>query len=84
MAPVIALLQNLDDARDRSVVNVAAIILFGLVVTRMAGLVRQQERSVQRERILSAAGASLVAATSREEICRAALEAARALAGAQL
>jgi diguanylate cyclase (GGDEF)-like protein/PAS domain S-box-containing protein len=81
MAPTIALLQNLEDARDRSVVNVAAIVLFGLVVTRMAGLVRQHERSVQRERILSAAGADLVAATSRDEICRAALGAARALAG---
>ena len=62
-------------------VNVAAIILFGLVVARMAGLVRQQERSVAREKILSAAGADLVAATSRDDICRAALVAARALAG---
>jgi diguanylate cyclase (GGDEF)-like protein/PAS domain S-box-containing protein len=81
MAPVIALMQNVEDTRDRSVVNVAAIILFGLVVTRMAGLVRQQERSVRRERILSAVGAELVAATSREDISRAALGAARALAG---
>ena len=39
---------------------------------RMAGLVRQQERSVARERTLSAAGASLVAATGRDEIYRAA------------
>jgi diguanylate cyclase (GGDEF)-like protein/PAS domain S-box-containing protein len=83
MAPVIALVQNLDNSRDSSVVNVAAIVLFGLVVVRMAGLVRQQERSVRRERILSSAGADLVAATTREEISRAALEAARALAGAQ-
>jgi diguanylate cyclase (GGDEF)-like protein/PAS domain S-box-containing protein len=79
MAPVIALVQNLDDAQDRGVVNVAAVILFGLVVARMAGLVRQQERSVSRERVLSAAGADLVAATSREEIARAALHAACAL-----
>jgi diguanylate cyclase (GGDEF)-like protein/PAS domain S-box-containing protein len=83
MAPVIALIQNLYGAEDRSVVNVAAVLLFGLVVTRMAGLVRQQERSVERERILSAAGADLVGATSREEICRAALHAASALAGVQ-
>ena len=68
MAPVIALVQNLENAQDRGVVNVAAIVLFGLVVARMAGLVRQHERSVQRERILSAAGAELVAATSRGEI----------------
>ena len=55
------------------------MVLFGLVVLRMAGLVRQQERSVARERTLSAAGASLVAATGREEIYRAALMAVRGL-----
>jgi diguanylate cyclase (GGDEF)-like protein/PAS domain S-box-containing protein len=81
MAPVMALLQVIDNADDRLVVNVTAIFLFGLVVTRMAGLVRQQERSVARERILSAAGADLVAATSREDICHAALAAACELAG---
>ncbi|MEA2244756.1 MAG: hypothetical protein QOD24_4312, partial [Solirubrobacteraceae bacterium] len=81
IAPVMALLQVIDQGDDRFVVNVASIILFALVVTRMAGLVRQQERSVAREKILSAAGADLVAATNRAEICRAALVAARALAG---
>ena len=81
IAPVMALLQVIDNADDRLVVNVTAIVLFGLVVTRMAGLVRQQERSVARERILSAAGADLVAATSREDICHAALAAACELAG---
>ena len=81
IAPVMALLQVIDEGDDRFVVNVAAILLFGLVVARMAGLVRQQERSVARERILSAAGADLVAATSRADICHAALAAARALAG---
>jgi hypothetical protein len=81
IAPVMALLQVIDEGEDRFVVNVAAILLFALVVARMAGLVRQQERSVARERILSAAGADLVAATNRADICRAALGAARALAG---
>ncbi len=81
IAPVMALLQVIDNADDRLVVNVTAIVLFGLVVTRMAGLVRQQERSVARERILSAAGADLVAATTREDICHAALAAACELAG---
>ena len=81
IAPVMALLQVIDEGEDRFVVNVAAIILFALVVARMAGLVRQQERSVARERILSAVGADLVAATNRADICRAALGAARALAG---
>jgi diguanylate cyclase (GGDEF)-like protein/PAS domain S-box-containing protein len=83
MAPVIAFVQTLDNTKDRGVVNVGAILLFALVVTRMAGLVRQQERSVKRERILSAAGADLVRATSRDEISQAALHAARALGGAQ-
>jgi len=81
IAPVMALLQVIDKGDDQFVVNVAAIILFGLVVTRMAGLVRLQERSVARERILSSAGADLVAATSRADICDAALSAGRALAG---
>ncbi len=81
IAPVMALLQVIDEGDDRFVVNVAAIILFALVVARMAGLVRQQERSVARERVLSSAGADLVAATSRADICHAALAAAHALAG---
>src|SRR4029077_16210847 len=59
---------------DLIVIISASVVLFGLVVARMAGLVRQQERSVERERVLSAAGAALVAATSSEEIVRAALE----------
>ena len=81
IAPIMALLQVIDAGDDRLVVNVAAIILFALVVARMAGLVRQQERSVARERVLSAAGTDLVAATSRADICHAALAAAHALAG---
>jgi len=60
---------------DLLVIIAASVVLFALVVARMAGLVRQQERSVARERVLTAAGAALVAATSREEIQRAALDA---------
>ena len=81
IAPALALLQVIHQGDDRIVVNAAAILLFALVVTRMAGLVRQQERSVGREKILTAAGADLVSATSRADICRAALVAARALGG---
>src|SRR5919109_1657710 len=65
---------------DLIVIIGASAVLFGLVVARMAGLVRQQERSVARERTLSGAGAALVAATSREEIARAALDAIDSLA----
>jgi diguanylate cyclase (GGDEF)-like protein/PAS domain S-box-containing protein len=63
------------------VVVETSIVLFGLVVARMAGLNRKQERSYARERVLSAAGAALVAATSREEIYAAAIDAVRSLEG---
>jgi diguanylate cyclase (GGDEF)-like protein/PAS domain S-box-containing protein len=79
IAPLIEMLQEIEQTDDLVVVNLASIVLFGLVVARMAGLVRQQERSVARERILRAAGDALVAATRREEIGRAAVDAARSL-----
>jgi diguanylate cyclase (GGDEF)-like protein/PAS domain S-box-containing protein len=61
------------------VIIAASAVLFGLVVARMAGLVRQQERFMTRERTLSGAGAALVTATTREEIYAAARDSARAL-----
>ncbi len=54
-------------------------ILFALVVVRMAGLIRQRERSIARERRLAAAAAQIVAATSREQIYDAALAAVPSL-----
>ncbi|HEY7630580.1 MAG TPA: EAL domain-containing protein, partial [Thermoleophilaceae bacterium] len=66
---------------DMFAVIATSIVLFCLVVARMAGLNRQQQRSAERERVLSAAGAALVAATSREDIYAAALHAVRKLAG---
>ena len=82
IAPTIGILDDLEHGDyDFAVVRGASIVLFGLVVSRMAGLMRQQERSLERERMLSAAGADLVAATSREEIDRVALAASRSLAG---
>ena len=57
----------------------ASIVLFGLVVMRMADLVRQQERSVKRERLLSSFGATLVSCATREEMQQVALEAAARL-----
>ena len=85
IAPVIGIIHDLHAGDyDFAVVRFASILLFGLVVSRMAGLVRQQERSLERERMLSAAGADLVAATSREEIDEVALTAARAMAGPDL
>jgi diguanylate cyclase (GGDEF)-like protein/PAS domain S-box-containing protein len=81
MSPLLALVQDTSGGRDRAVTDVAAMLLFGLVVARMAGLVRQQERSVAGERILSAAGTRLAAATNRQEIVDAVLDAATALGG---
>ena len=84
VAPVIGIIHDLSVGDlDYTAVRAASIILFGLVVVRMAGLVRQQDRSLERERRLSAAGAELVAATEREEIDRVAVEAAEALADAR-
>ena len=79
IAPILALLRNANLTNDAVVLNLTAIVLFALVVARIAGLVRQQERSVARERILRSVGEALVAATDRNAIHDAALEAARAL-----
>jgi diguanylate cyclase (GGDEF)-like protein/PAS domain S-box-containing protein len=64
-----------------AVVTGAALVLFGLVVVRMAGLMRAQERSMERERALGRAGAELVAAATREELDAVAVRAAQELAG---
>jgi len=64
---------------DLIVIICASVVLFGLVVTRMVDLVRQQERSVYRERLLSSFGATLVSCATREEMRQAALEAAERL-----
>ncbi len=82
IAPVIGLVHDIGrDDSDMAVVRCASILLFGLVVTRMAGLVRQQERSLERERVLTRAGGALVTATTRERIDRVAVDTARELAG---
>jgi diguanylate cyclase (GGDEF)-like protein/PAS domain S-box-containing protein len=82
VAPAIGLVHDLSVGDyDFAIVRAGSIALFGLVISRMAGLVRQQERSLERERMLSAAGADLVAATSREEIDDVAITAARSMAG---
>ncbi len=81
--PVLRLVQLArDEEVDIGVLSAASIVLFLLVVFRMAGLIRLQEHSTERERALRRAGATLVTATSREGIHEAAIEGARALAGA--
>jgi diguanylate cyclase (GGDEF)-like protein/PAS domain S-box-containing protein len=82
IAPVVEATQELGDGDvDLMVVIGASGVLFALVVARMAGLVRQQERSVARERAVGAAGVELVAATGLQDIHRAALTGATSLIG---
>ena len=64
-----------------AVVRTASLALFGLVIVRMAGLMRQQERMLERERVFTRAGVSLVAATTRQEIDDVAVGAALDLVG---
>jgi diguanylate cyclase (GGDEF)-like protein/PAS domain S-box-containing protein len=82
IAPVVEATQELGDGDvDLMVIIGASAVLFALVVARMAGLVRQQERSVARERAVGAAGAALVAATDRDDIHQATLAGAASLIG---
>ena len=70
-----------DDRVELQVVIPATVTLFLLVVARMAGVVRDQQRSASREKALRKAGAALVTATNRDSIYGAAMEAVRSLAG---
>ncbi|MEA2145965.1 MAG: hypothetical protein QOG59_1552, partial [Solirubrobacteraceae bacterium] len=77
IAPAIEVIKVLHhpDADMLAIIGVS-VALFGLVVWRMAGLVRQREKSIAREAALTSAGAMLVAATSRSDIALAALRSA--------
>ncbi|HEY7961489.1 MAG TPA: EAL domain-containing protein [Solirubrobacteraceae bacterium] len=66
IAPVCILLKELRRGDlDLIVIICASIVLFGFVVMRMVGLVRQQERSAERERLLSQEKARLTAEIQR-------------------
>jgi diguanylate cyclase (GGDEF)-like protein/PAS domain S-box-containing protein len=80
IAPVLEIVKGTHDPDLIGIIG-ASILLFSLVVARMAGLVRQREKSIDRESALTAAGGLLVAATSPSEIARAALHAAADLGG---
>jgi diguanylate cyclase (GGDEF)-like protein/PAS domain S-box-containing protein len=80
IAPSIRFVQSLGNP-DIVVLIVASAVLFLLVVIRMAGLVRQEERIVSRERTLRAAGAELVGAAGSEQINHAAIAGVRRLLG---
>jgi diguanylate cyclase (GGDEF)-like protein/PAS domain S-box-containing protein len=80
IAPGIEILKEIR-RNDVDLVATIAVsgVLFALVVARMAGLVRQRERHIVREQVLATSAADIVAATSREQICHAALTAVPSL-----
>jgi len=83
IAPGIRFVEEIGNT-DTEVVIVAAAGLFLLVVTRMALLVRQEERAVAREIALRAAGERLVAAAGHRQVQEAAVSSARSLMGADV
>jgi diguanylate cyclase (GGDEF)-like protein/PAS domain S-box-containing protein len=83
IAPGVRFYQALGDP-DVLVLIAASALLFLLVVMRMAGLVRQEERTSARELALRAAGVELVAAGGGDQVNEAAISAVRALAGDQV
>ncbi len=75
IAPVCILLKESKRGDfELTVIIAASIVLFGLVVMRMADLLRQHERAVTRERLLSSCGTALVSCATSAEMQRAALE----------
>jgi diguanylate cyclase (GGDEF)-like protein/PAS domain S-box-containing protein len=80
IAPGVRFYQAIGDP-DRLMLIAASAVLFLLVVSRMAGLVRQEERTSARELALRAAGAELVAAGGAEQVNDASISAVRALTG---
>jgi diguanylate cyclase (GGDEF)-like protein/PAS domain S-box-containing protein len=68
IAPVCILLKELHRGDlDLIVIICASVVLFGLVVMRMVDLVRQQERSVERERLFAQERARLTAEIQRRK-----------------
>jgi diguanylate cyclase (GGDEF)-like protein/PAS domain S-box-containing protein len=78
IAPGIRFAQELGNP-DVLVVIAGSAVLFLLVVSRMAGLVRQEARVVSRERALRGAGIDLVAAAGHDQVAVAAISAVHRL-----
>ena len=82
MAPAMEILRETHSRNvDLIVLSAASMVLFMLVITRVVGLARQQERAAARERALADAAVALVSAISEAEVRVVALEAAEALIG---
>ena len=80
VAPVIELSREAHDHHyDLIVIVGASIAIFLLVIVRALGLVRQNERTVVRERALRHANLALVEATTTDEIAAVALQTAQLL-----
>jgi diguanylate cyclase (GGDEF)-like protein/PAS domain S-box-containing protein len=85
VAPVLEIAKVLPTHNgDLLFIIVSSIGLFGLAVARMAGLVRERERSVAREHALSSAGGMLIGVTEPLDIVAAALRAVAELDDQQL
>ena len=80
IAPSIHFRSNLNNP-DVLVVIGASAVLFLLVVARMAGLVRQEERATARELALRRAGVALVAGAGQERVTAAVISAGREVVG---
>jgi diguanylate cyclase (GGDEF)-like protein/PAS domain S-box-containing protein len=80
IAPGIHFAQDIHNF-DVLVVIAASAVLFLLVVARMAGLVRQEERATSRELALRRAGVALVAAAGQEQVNAAVVTAAGEVVG---
>ena len=63
------------------VIVIAALVLLAAVSARLANVVLAYDRSVEREHVLQAGAAALVAARSRDDICAITAETAQQLAG---
>jgi diguanylate cyclase (GGDEF)-like protein/PAS domain S-box-containing protein len=82
MAPGLLALQAVRGERDSiSVIVGGSVVLFLLVLARMAGIMRTREQAIDRERLLRKTSAALVAAPHREGVYRAALDASQDLLG---
>jgi diguanylate cyclase (GGDEF)-like protein/PAS domain S-box-containing protein len=83
MAPAMLAVAALRTGQSELLVIVgAATTLSALVIVRLGGLVARHERSETRERVLGTAAAALVAAWTREDVYRVAVDAALELADA--
>ena len=81
MAPAMLAVAAVRTGRGELLVIVgAATALSTLVVVRLGGLVARHERSERREHVLSSAAASMVAAWTREDVYRVAVDAALEMA----